>query len=964
MTPGSLVRYREREWVVLPSDDPELILLRPIGGSAREVCGVHRPLADLMASSLPFERIEDASFPAPDPTDSQDHAAVQLLLNAARLLLRDGAAPFRSLGHLSVRPRPYQFVPLLMALRQDTVRLLVADSVGTGKTISGLAVASELLARGEAKRLGVLCPPYLCDQWHRELAEKFHIEAEVIRSGTVARLERLTPPDRSIFQHHPHFVASIDTVKGERYRANFLQHCPGLLIVDEVHGAARPPGDRRSRSQQQRHELLRELAADHDRHLILLTATPHSGVEEAFLSLLGLLDPAFEQLDLANLDDADRDALAKCFIQRRRPDVQKWMGEETPFPDRDPVERPYTFSPEYRDYYQDVYRFARGLVQSAESMSGWRARMRFWSALALLRCVTSSPAAAEASLLKRLGGDDAEMSVEALDEATDEELEDTFEPQVYDPHGAEAVVDAPPTAVFDAQEQDPSWSDADRRKLRDFAKRASKLRGKQDQKLATVTEAVGELLADGFHPIVWCRYIATSDYVAEELQRRLDKQHKGLRVVSVTGTTSEDERRLRVGELADYPKRVLVATDCLSEGINLQEHFNAVVHYDLPWNPNRLEQREGRVDRFGQTSPVVRAVLIFGEDNPVDGAVLDVLIRKARDIHRDLGIHVPVPIDSETVMEAVLKSVFARSEDGATQLSLYDESDLATQIVNRFHYQLDLAAEREKETRSRFAQRAIKPEEVQRELEETDSILGDPDAVCSFLREAGQRMGFAFRQAKDGTWELGVDALPSAVRQSLGDVPDRLRITFDTPVPEGVVYIGRSHRLVESLAEHLMDQAFYPSGDTPPAARCGVIRTDALQRRTTLLLLRLRFLVYERGDDTPGLAEETLVWGYRGLTPDAEPLSLDESKALMDSACPAANVPPQQKTETLTDALADWEQLQPQLEAVVTERAERLEQSHKRIRSLTKQSQIRIEPKMPPDLLGVLVLLPVPKGVA
>ena len=817
MTPGSLVRYREREWVVLPSDDPGLILLRPIGGSAREVCGVHRELAKLMASELPFERISDAQFPPPDPTQSQDHAAVQLLLNAARLLLRDGAAPFRSLGHLSVRPRPYQFVPLLIALRQDTIRLLVADSVGVGKTVEGLAVASELLARGEARRLGVLCPPYLCDQWHRELVEKFHIEAEVIRSGTVARLERLTPPDRSIFEYYPHFVASIDTVKGERYRANFVQHCPDLVIVDEVHGAARPPGDRRSRSQQQRHDLLCELAADRDRHLILLTATPHSGVEEAFLSLLGLLDPSFERLDLANLSDGDRDELAKCFIQRRRPDVQRWMGKETPFPERDPAEEPYTFSPAYREYYRNVYQFARGLVQSAENLSGWKARMRFWSALALLRCVTSSPAAAEASLLRRLGGE-VEMGVEALDEASDDELRDTFEPQVYDSSDAEVAVDAPPSAVFEAQEQDPSLSDSERRKLREFAKRASTLRGDPDSKLEKATAVVRQLLADGFHPIVWCRYIATSDYVADELQKRLSRTYRDLRVVSVTGTTSEDERRLQIDELARYPQRVLVATDCLSEGVNLQEHFNAVVHFDLPWNPNRLEQREGRVDRFGQTSPVVRTVLIFGHDNPVDGAVLSVLLRKARDIHRDLGIYVPVPMSSETVMEAVLRSVFARSEDGSEQLSLFDDSDLAVQAVKQFDLQLRLAAEREKETRSRFAQRRIKPEEVQRELEETDSILGDPDAVCRFLREASQRMGFAFRGRKDGTWELGMEGLPSAVHQVLGDGPDRLRVTFDTPVPEGVVYIGRSHRLVEALAEHLMDQAFYPTGSPPPVA--------------------------------------------------------------------------------------------------------------------------------------------------
>ena len=140
-----------------------------------------------------------------------------------------------------------------------------------------------------------------------------------------------------------------------------------------------------------------------------------------------------------------------------------------------------------------------------------------------------------------------------------------------------------------------------------------------------------DLLAAGHQPIIWCRYIATADYVAEELSRSLAKRHPGLRVVAVTGALADDERRLKVESLAAAPVRVLVATDCLSEGINLQEHFSAVVHYDLPWNPNRLEQREGRVDRFGQPSPEVKAILIFGADNPVDGAVLEVLLRKAHE---------------------------------------------------------------------------------------------------------------------------------------------------------------------------------------------------------------------------------------------------------------------------------------------------------------------------------------------
>ncbi len=184
INPGALVRYREREWVVLPSADADLILLRPIGGSGRETTGVMRSLSQVLGYTLPYERVEPAQFPLPDPATVQDQAAVRLLLDAARLLLREGAAPFRALGHLSVRPRPYQFVPLLMALRLETVRLLIADDVGVGKTVEAGLIAREMLDRGTAQRIAVLCPPYLCDQWRKELAEKFHIDAEVIRSGT------------------------------------------------------------------------------------------------------------------------------------------------------------------------------------------------------------------------------------------------------------------------------------------------------------------------------------------------------------------------------------------------------------------------------------------------------------------------------------------------------------------------------------------------------------------------------------------------------------------------------------------------------------------------------------------------------------------------------------------------------------------------------------------------------------
>ena len=137
--------------------------------------------------------------------------------------------------------------------------------------------------------------------------------------------------------------------------------------------------------------------------------------------------------------------------------------------------------------------------------------------------------------------------------------------------------------------------------------------------------------------------------------------------------------------------RILVATDCLSEGVNLQEHFDAVVHYDLPWNPNRLEQREGRVDRFGQPRREVKTVLLYGANNPVDQVVLEVLIRKARKIRRDLGIAVPVPMDAEQVIQTVVDNVLLRGRE-EVQLELA----LSTPEASRLHEAWDAAAEREK----------------------------------------------------------------------------------------------------------------------------------------------------------------------------------------------------------------------------------------------------------------------------
>jgi superfamily II DNA or RNA helicase len=832
-----------------------------------------------------------------------------------------------------------------MALRLETLRLLVADDVGIGKTIEAGLIAREFLDRGEVQRLAVLCPPHLCDQWQRELREKFHIDAVVVRSGTVSRLERSLPAgDHHIFGFYRHIIVSLDYAKSDRRRASFLTHCPDLVIVDEAHTCARPSG--RSESQQMRHQLVREIADRPGQNLLLLTATPHSGLEESFLSLLGLLKPDLEQYDLEHLSENQRIELARYFVQRRRADVKQWLGDNTPFPDRDPLEQPYKLSPEYRTLFENVYNFARGLVQTTtQEMTYAQRRGRYWSALAIIRCVMSSPETAIATLnrqIEKIG------EPETLGADIDQDLMAAY---TYDPTDQEQAIDAQPTAALEQGQR--TFSDSDRRKLRAFIRDAEALKGAKDSKLAKALDTVSTLLKEGLNPIIWCRYIATANYVAAALRDKLEKKRGSqVRVVAVTGEQSEDERELRIQELATYPQRVLVATDCLSEGVNLQEAFQAVIHYDLPWNPNRLEQREGRVDRYGQTAPVVKSYLLYGQDNPVDGAVLDVLIRKAVKIHKSLGITVPVPMDSSTVSEAVFKSLFDRATDAA-QLSLLDLLDDDEPAVDKVHKSWDRAVEREKISRTRFAQRTIKPAEVEQELVESDRILGNEADVERFVLSACARLNHSLLKKKQG-WYL--QTVPTCVRPTLGDKP-RL-MAFTTPTPEGVEYVGRNHPLVEGLARYVLENALENSQD-PVAARCGYTVTGAVEKRTTLLLLRVRHLLTSPKQQSL-LAEECLVTGFTG--PPSAPVWLDPTEAteLFQRAEPTGDLPIAMKRLEIAELLNRLEEFREELEDNAASRANALAQSHRRVREITKEGQIRVKPQLPMDILGLYVLQPKP----
>ena len=931
--PGSLVSARGREWIVLPESDQQTLRLRPLGGGERDETLVY----------LPLERqpVQPATFPWPTVDQARNHSASQMLLDALQLKLRSGAGPFRSFGNIAVEPRAYQLVPLLMALKLPTVRLLIADDVGIGKTIEGALIAREMLDRGETQRLAVLCPPHLCEQWQRELASRFHIPAVVVRSNTADRLERDLPPGASLFDAHPFTVVSLDYIKSERRREAFQRFCPEFVIVDEAHTCTQA-----GQGRQQRYQLLKGLATQPDRHLVLLTATPHSGDEEAFFNLLGLLRSDFTQLmDLPPGQRSDlREALSRHFVQRRRPDIAEWQ-DTSMFPDRKSAEITYRLTGAWGQLFNDVLVYARELVERSEGQGLREQRMNWWAALALLRCISSSPAAAVNALRTRLQGAQGEAG--ASEAASLEEFEAQASDRVLD-----GIEDA-----LSIDDMEPGAQTEDSLRLQELMASAQALAGQQnDPKLAKLQEHLAVLLKDGFQPVVFCRYIATAHYLAASLQEKF----KSATVKAVTGELTPDERESAVEQLGESDVRILVATDCLSEGINLQGLFTAVVHYDLSWNPTRHEQREGRVDRFGQKAREVRSTMLYGEDNPVDGAVLQVILRKAESIRRELGVLVPMPDDEGKLTQALMNAVLLRK---GAPLNAQSQLDLFGEPAKEIDLAWQSAQEKAKQNRSNFAQRRLKPEDVLPEWRKSAAVLGGETDVERFVSRAATQLGAPLQPVKQH-FKLLTEHLPGTVQERLAaeGLSGTLRIDFHQPAAQGATFIHRTHPLVAVLADTLLEQALEGTSvndDDAAVARAGAAFVEAVSRKTTVLLLRIRHqLTVTHGASTRLLmCEEAVSVAATGPDPFTE-LTPEQTRQLL-GAEPTRNMPApvrDRQLQSALDALPAW---QPQFEAIAKARAQALLADHRRVREAAEgRGSYQVTASLPVDVMGLYVLLP------
>ncbi|WP_103531371.1 DEAD/DEAH box helicase [Streptomyces sp. SM11] len=970
-TAGSLVAARGREWVVLPESAADMLVLRPLGGSEDDIAAVFPA----------FEEVRPAEFAAPSPSDVGDQRSAGLLRTALRIGFRSGAGPFRSLASIAVEPRAYQLVPLLMALRQRTVRLLISDDVGIGKTIEAGLIAKELLAQGEATRLTVLCSPSLAEQWQSELREKFGIEAELVLASTVSRLERGLDLGQSLFDKHPYTIISTDFIKSTRHREDFVRHCPDLVIVDEAHSCVTADDAGQgaaSGTNQLRHELLRKVSADADRHLLLLTATPHSGKESAFRNLLGVVRPELATLDLES--PAGRARLAEHFVARKRADVREYLTKKdgladdsqvqrTAFPsDRWTKDEPYKLTPAYRALLDDAIAYARDRVAAAGEQGRRESRIAWWSVIALLRSMVSSPAAAAQTLKTRSESATARTAQEA------------------DALGSPVAADSADNDRLEGMDVAPGAAESEEAgaRLLELSERAAELVGPAgDAKLKALTRHLKGLIADGYSPIVFCRYIPTAEYLATQLDGKLGRRTK---IAAVTGALSPQQRLERIEQLAaeaagdagadgDAPdpaaRRVLIATDCLSEGVNLQHHFDAVVHYDLAWNPTRHDQREGRVDRYGQKRDQVRVITMFGEDNGIDGKVLEVLFMKHRQIMKDLGISVSVPDETASgVTDAVVEWLLLHGRQGS-QESLFD-LDGHQESLDRIEREWNSAAEREKTSRSKYAQRAIHPEEVAREVAAVRAALGGAEEVRDFAVEALRDLDALVRDPGDGTGDFTAQAggAPAGLRDALAATLGGRLVEEDRQIPfrttpaigRGEAALVRTDPAIGAIASYVLDSALDASTPGPrPARRCGVVTTDAVTVRTTLLLVRYRFhlTLPSRTGERQLVAEDARLLAYEGMPSRARWLDDDATTALLTVRA-SGNTHEQLVRNQIARDLGALPDLAGHLTAYGTRLASELDASHRRVRKANEEivRGLKVVPQEPADVLGVYVYLP------
>lgn len=608
--PGQLVEIRRRQWIV---DDVQASAFSSTGNGRQHLVKLGSLDEDSLGESLqvlwelePGARVlERAGLPkitGRDPTDRLeaflDAVRWGAATNADRSFLQ---APFRS----GITIEDYQLDPLVRAIDMARVNLLIADDVGLGKTIEAGLVIQELLVRHRARSVTVVCPATLQVKWQNEMQEKFGLEFRIVDTDYVKSLRRERGIHANPWTSFPRLISSMDWMKsgeGLRLLKDILPpHVTyprkfDILVIDEAHNVA-PATATRYALESQRTRLIRTISP-HFSHKLFLSATPHNGYQESFTSLLELLDDQ----RFARTVMPDEKQLQRVMVRRMKSDIVDADGKPV-----FPVRKLECLDVVYSEEERNIHRHLREFTESrSKSVAGTRyAFGTDFVHMLLKKRLFSSPMAFATTLAKHretLERGHVRSAAKLDDRILRKAIVRTEEEYSDDSKAEEAELEA----VEAASEMAAPISEAERSMLDRLTEWAERHKNRVDAKAKAILRWLdAHLKTDGRwnekRVILFTEYRATHVWLHQILTAN---GYGGDRLRILHGSMLPDEREVIKAAFQAHPNvssvRILLATDAASEGIDLQNHCNYLIHIEIPWNPNVMEQRNGRIDRHGQ----------------------------------------------------------------------------------------------------------------------------------------------------------------------------------------------------------------------------------------------------------------------------------------------------------------------------------------------------------------------------
>ncbi|MDY0167613.1 MAG: DISARM system SNF2-like helicase DrmD [Thermoguttaceae bacterium] len=842
---GQLVSVRQRQYVVSEvvkstfEDGP----LRVGASNAQHLITLASVEDDALGEELQVvwelepgaEVIEKVALPEPTGFDPPDR--LDAFLDAVRWGTASTAdrrsiqSPFRS----GIDIEDYQLDPVVRAIQMPRVNLLIADDVGLGKTIETGMVTSELVIRHRARRVLVVCPAALQVQWMEQMRDKFGLEFRIVDSTLMKELRRRRGIHVNPWTHFPRLITSIDFLKRERPLRLFKETLPAegesvyprrydILILDEAHNCA-PSGRGKYATDSLRTEAIRTLAP-HFEHKLFLTATPHNGYAESFTALLELLDnQRFARGTPTGSPQFDRQ-LKAIMVRRLKSELEtNWDG--TPrFAKRvvDPLEVDYP--QKEKDIHAALREYttlrAKRATDNAEKFA------TDFVLKTLKKRLFSSPAAFAITLAqheKSLSTAKKRKAAKPSYGILQRQIDRVDEDHSVDDEAEEATNDAVDAASLLFQEP----TEQERKLLREMKSWAETAKAQLDAKARELIRWLHANIKPGgkwsmWRVIIFTEYRATQNWLLEVLAS--EGLTGGDRLLTMYGGMKSEEREAIKAAFQTSPEkspvRILLATDAASEGIDLQNFCSNLIHYEIPWNPNRMEQRNGRIDRHGQKRPKVHIFHFVGKgylererrlaetnvgDLEADLEFLMRAVRKVERIREDLGK--VGPVIAEQVEDAMLgrrNRLDTKQAEGEAQpikKLLKFERDLAKQIKEL----VDQLQETRKEWR-------LEPENIQKVVEIGLELADQPKLIEAEIEgiwpDPKQHQCPVFHlPALSGSWGSCSEGLIHPHTQEVRP------IVFDHSLSKGrddVVLVHLNHRLVQMCLRLLRAEVWSREG--------------------------------------------------------------------------------------------------------------------------------------------------------